>query len=180
MKPGLVRIDFAQASNGVNKKDLILYMRNFIFGAEDSLVSTVSLLAGLVWAGVPQKEVVISGVILVFVEAFSMSVGSFLSERTTEESYSGFKEKKSKSLYGALIMFLSYLLSGFVPLFPYLILSGNSAFGWSIILSLSALLVLGFATAEILKTNILKNIFRMVAIGGFAIVLGVVVGITIK
>ena len=34
------------------KKTFILYTRNFIFGSEDSLVSTVGLLAGVASAGV--------------------------------------------------------------------------------------------------------------------------------
>jgi len=161
-------------------KDLILYVRNFIFGAEDSLVSTVGLLAGIVSAGVLQREVIVSGLVLVSVEAFSMSVGSFLSERTTEEYYAHFKEKKSKSLFAASIMFLSYLLCGFIPLFPYLITDKQEAFWWSIIASLLALALLGVISAKILKTNIAKNTFRMMIVGGFAIGLGVVVGMFIK
>ncbi|KKP43583.1 MAG: hypothetical protein UR31_C0002G0003 [Parcubacteria group bacterium GW2011_GWA2_33_14] len=164
----------------MNDKDFILYVRNFIFGAEDSLVSTVGLLSGIVSAGVLQKEVIISGVVLISVEAFSMSVGSFLSEKTTEEFYSGFRERKSKSIPAAIVMFLSYLICGFIPLFPYFIFSREQAFWWSILASLSALFLVGFTSAKILKTNILKNSFRMMIIGGLAIILGVVVGIVIK
>ena len=109
-----------------------------------------------------------------------MSVGSFLSERTTEESYAGFKQKESKSLFASLIMFLSYLICGFIPLFPYLIAGKNSAFWWSIAASLFALFVLGFISAKLLKTNIIKNALRMFLIGGFAISLGVMVGIFFK
>ena len=79
------------------KKNIILFMRNFVFGAEDSLVSTVGLLAGVATAGVLQKEIIISGVVLIFVEAFSMSVGSFLSERTTEEFYPGYYRQNGQS-----------------------------------------------------------------------------------
>ncbi|OGZ73705.1 MAG: hypothetical protein A2908_03705 [Candidatus Staskawiczbacteria bacterium RIFCSPLOWO2_01_FULL_38_12b] len=164
----------------MKNKDFILYVRNFIFGAEDSLVSTVGLLSGIVSAGVLQKEVIISGTVLIFVEALSMSVGSFLSERTTEEFYSSFRQKESKSIPAALIMFLSYLFFGLIPLLPYFIISGKQAFWWSILASLLALSLLGFASAKILKTNTLKNTFRMVILGGLAICLGIIVGIVIK
>jgi VIT1/CCC1 family predicted Fe2+/Mn2+ transporter len=164
----------------MEKRNFILYLRNFIFGAEDSLVSTVSLLAGIVSAGVAQKEVVITGVVLIFVEAFSMSVGSFLSERTTEEFYPGFKERKSKSFPAAVIMFASYLLCGFIPLFSYIILSGVSALVWSVAASLCALFFLGLISAKILKTNIVKSAVRMAVIGGIAIFLGVIVGMVIN
>src|SRR3989344_5887526 len=164
----------------MRSRDFILYIRNFIFGAVDSLVSTVGLLAGIVSAGVLQREVIISGVVLISVEAFSMSVGSFLSERTTEEFYSDFEEKQSKSLFAALIMFLSYLICGFIPLFPYFITTREQAFWWSILASLLALFLLGLISAKLLKTNIFKSAFRMMIIGGIAISLGVIVGMIIK
>lgn len=164
----------------MNNKDFLLYLRNFIFGAEDSLVSTVSLLAGIVSAGISRQEVIITGVVLIFVEAFSMSVGSFLSERTTEEFYSTFKEKRSRSLPAAAIMFVSYLFCGFFPLFPYLAVSGPSALWWSVAASLCALFVLGFVSAKMLKTNMLKSAVRMAVVGGVAICLGVVVGMLVE
>src|SRR3990167_4109226 len=99
-------------------KTFILYVRNFIFGAEDSLVSTVGLLVGITSAGIAQKEIIITGIVLICVEAFSMSVGSFLSERTTEESFPEYKREESNSLLAAVIMFFSYLFCGLVPFFP--------------------------------------------------------------
>lgn len=164
----------------LDHKTFILYIRNFIFGAEDSLVSTVGLLAGVTSAGMGQKEIVVSGIVLICVEAFSMSVGSFLSERTIEESLPDYVEKKSNSLIAAIIMFASYFICGLIPLFPYFIVAPDQAFVWSIFASIVALLILGFVSAKILKTNIIKSALRMMIIGGMAIGLGVVVGILLK
>lgn len=164
----------------MQSKTFLLYVRNFIFGAEDSLVSTVGLLAGVASAGIPRKDIIISGVVLIFVEAFSMSVGSFLSERTTEESLVDSQEKLGNSLIASVIMFFSYFVSGLIPLFPYLIQNNLNAFWQSIIASLIALFILGFSSAKILKTKIFKNALRMLLIGGMAIALGVIVGIIIK
>lgn len=161
-------------------KTSILYVRNFIFGAEDSLVSTVGLLTGVATAGIAGKEIVISGVILICVEAFSMSVGSFLSERATEESFLNYNEQKSKSLLAALIMFVSYFVCGFMPLFPYMITTTDQAFWLSIVFSSISLFILGLISAKILKTRILKNALRMMIIGGSAIGIGVIVGIVLK
>lgn len=164
----------------VDNKTFILYIRNFIFGAEDSLVSTVGLLAGVVSAGMAQKEIIISGIVLICVEAFSMSVGSFLSERTTEESLSDFKPQESNSLLAAVIMFVSYLVCGMIPLFPYFIMTVDQAFWWSIAASLLALFILGFVSAKILKTRVFKNGLRMLIVGGLAIGLGVIVGMIFR
>lgn len=169
-----------QKTEPLKNKTFILYIRNFIFGAEDSLVSTVGLLAGIVSAGIAQREVVISGIVLICIEAFSMSVGSFLAERTTEESLSDYKRQESNSLVASVIMFGSYLVCGLVPLVPYLILPIDRAFIWSIAFSLIALFILGFVSAKILKTKVLKSALRMLVIGGFAIGLGVIVGMIIR
>jgi len=163
----------------INNK-FILYVRNFIFGSEDSLVSTVGLLAGVVSAGVGQKDIIISGIVLIFVEAFSMSIGSFLSERTIEEHSPNYKRKESNSMLASVIMFVSYFVCGFIPLFPYFITTVNKAFWWSIVASTISLFILGIVSAKILKTKILKNALRMTIIGGLAIGLGVVVGILLK
>ncbi len=164
----------------MDHKTFILYTRNFIFGAEDSLVSTVGLLAGVVSAGMAQKEIVISGIVLICVEAFSMSVGSFLSERATEESLPDYKEHESNSSFAAVVMFVSYFLCGLIPLTPYFFFNVNQAFIWSIAASLISLFILGFISAKMLKTKIMKSAIRMMIIGGLAIALGVTVGMILK
>lgn len=161
------------------KKTFILYTRNFIFGSEDSLVSTVGLLAGIASAGVARREILISGIVLICVEAFSMSVGSFLSETATEES-SKIVGKNSTSIMASAIMFVSYSISGLIPLFPYFVMDTQHAFWWSIVASIISLFILGYISAKILKINVLKSTLRMALIGGMAIGLGVVVGLLMK
>ena len=162
------------------KKNIILFMSNFVFGAEDSLVSTVGMLSGIASAGIDREVIVISGIVLIFVEAFSMSVGSFLSERVTEEYQNGFNSKTSKSLQAAIIMLFSYFISGLIPLLPYIFLDVTTAFWQSIVASLVALFGLGYLSARILRTNLLKNALRMMVIGGTAVFLGVVVGMVVR
>jgi VIT1/CCC1 family predicted Fe2+/Mn2+ transporter len=152
------------------------YLRNFVFGVEDSLVSTVGLLSGVAVADTETKTIILAGVVLIFVEAFSMGVGSLLSDNVEVE----FQNKKdislAKSGKGGLIMFVSYFISGFIPLVPYLIFETREAFWVSIILSLIALFFLGTLSATISKTNKLKQGIEMCLIGGLAIGLGVSVG----
>ena len=156
------------------KQEFATYVRNFIFGVEDSLVSTVGLLSGVAVAGLPKHDIFLTGIVLIFVEAFSMGVGSYLSESSAEE-FTG--SKKSLSLQGSLIMFFSYFAAGFIPLAPYLIFSVSAAFALSITLSLLALFLLGMASSKIFKTDhTTRHGIRMLLIGGMAIAVGVVVG----
>ena len=151
-------------------------VRNFIFGVEDSLVSTVGLLSGIVVTGVPVNYVILTGTILIFVEAFSMAMGSILSENSAEE-YEKRKEVAIKSsVRDGLTMFLSYFISGFIPLSPYVFLQNHNAFIVSVVFSMTALGLLGIFSGKISGTSVFGNMFKMVILGGVAIVVGVVVG----
>lgn len=154
----------------------ITYLRNFIFGVEDSLVSTVGLLSGIAIASVPRETIYLTGVVLIFVEAFSMSAGSFLSEYSAEEYEAHREIPTHRSFVGALIMFVSYFVSGFVALAPYFFFEVGTAFGISVLASLLALFLLGVIGGKVTRTSVLKNATRMVVIGGVAILVGIVVG----
>ena len=154
----------------------VAYLRNFIFGVEDSLVSTVGLLSGVAIAGMEPKQIFLTGIILIFVEAVSMSAGSFLSESSAEEYVSQSEKVTKKSYFAALVMFFSYAISGFVPLLPYLFLPLSTAFVVSIVLSILALFALGVISAKLSKTHFLKGALRMAVIGGVAILVGAGIG----
>lgn len=150
------------------------FLRNFIFGVEDSLVSTVGLLSGVAVAGLSREDIFLTGIVLIFVEAFSMGVGSYLSEESVNE----FSQKKySVSLPSSIVMFISYFLAGFIPLSSYLFFPVNQAFYTSIAFSLVSLFILGAFSSLVYKSsNLVKNAIRMFVVGGLAILVGVLVG----
>ncbi len=151
-------------------------MRNFIFGVEDSLVSTVGALSGINIAGLNRADILLAGVVLIFVEAFSMAAGSFLSERSAEE-YIGDRDSHPKhSFVNGLIMFFSYFISGFIPLFPYIIFQASFALWVSISLSLVALFLLGLVSGRMFRVNAWRSGSRILLVGGIAVALGVFVG----
>lgn len=160
----------------IHRQEEASFVRNFVFGVEDSLVSTVGLLSGISVSNVSRETVLLTGVVLIFVEAFSMAVGSFLSESAGEEFSTHRAAKVRKPLLDGLIMFGSYFVSGFVPLAPYLWMSPRQALWISIAVSLVALLGLGLLSARIAHIPLLKNGLKMLAVGAVAIVVGVVVG----
>jgi len=152
------------------------YLRSFVFGVEDSLASTVGLLSGVAIAGVAKETILLTGVVLILVEAFSMAMGDFLSEYSSETYIRQAETSSRHSFIAAFIMFFSYLLAGFIPLFPYFILASGSAVLLSITLSLFALFFLGVIGAKISNISIFKNGLKMFLIGGAAIFVGVIVG----
>ncbi len=153
-----------------------LYFRNFIFGVEDSLVSTVGLLSGIAIAGVPRETIFLTGVVLILVEALSMAAGSFLSESSAEELAAGGVVPVSKPFAGGSIMFVSYFLAGFVPLVPYVLFTTALALPVSIAASLAALFLLGAVSGAISRAGIVRRAVRMFLVGGLAIVAGMLAG----
>lgn len=162
--------------NKIPKDSFAHYFSSFIFGVEDSLVSTVGLLSGVAVAGVTRSEIFVTGVILIFVEAFSMGVGNFLSENFADEFVSKKSNGNKKSVLGAIIMFISYFMSGFIPLFPYIIWEVNISFAVSILCSLIALFILGAISAKYFKGKIFVHGLKMFLIGGMAILAGIMIG----
>lgn len=161
-------------------KDLGNYARNFIFGAEDSLISTVGVLSGINIGGVSKQNLILAGIVLIFVEAFSMGIGVLLSEHSEKEIISKKEIKLFSSLKPALVMFFSYFFAGFIPLFPYFFINKESGLYFSIFASLIGLFLLGIIAARLSKTNLLKHGAQMMLIGGSAVIIGAAVAKIIK
>lgn len=164
------------------KEHRMLIMRNFVFGVEDSLVSTVGLLSGIAAVGTARETVILTGVVLIFVEAFSMAVGTFLSEHSAEEAVlhmHGAVSDRDARLAGA-IMFVSYFVSGFIPLVPYLIWEGVAGLWVSVAASLVALFTLGAVSARVSRVPMFREALRMLLIGGAAVGVGVLVGVLVQ
>ncbi|MEK7109289.1 MAG: VIT1/CCC1 transporter family protein [Patescibacteria group bacterium] len=158
----------------------VSFFRNFVFGVEDSLVSTVGLLSGIALASVSRETIFLTGIVLIFVEAFSMSAGSFLSESSAEEYAGGADQPARNNVVAAVIMFFSYFFAGFVPLFPYLLWPVGTALALSVLLSMATLFCLGLVSATLSRTGLIRSGLRMAAIGGLAIVVGALAGAVVS
>lgn len=161
---------------GLSKNQFAFLFKNFIFGIEDSLVSTVGLLSGVVIADVSKQTIFLTGMILIFVEAFSMGAGSFLAEQSEHEVMTGHNHTSLRTVAGGVVMFASYFAAGFIPLFPYIVWDKAEAFPISIISSLVSLFILGGVSARFSNGKFMRSAIRMLVVGGVAIGLGVLVG----
>ena len=153
-----------------------LYLRTIIFGVIDSLVSTVGLLAGIDIAGTPHATIALTGIIYAFVEAFSMAVGNFLSEESAEEFVAKGEVSGRNALGAGAMMFIVFVLAAFIPIIPYLIFTNWFALAGSIILSVTALFIVGIISGRVARLPMLSRGIRMALLGGAAIILGVVIG----
>lgn len=146
------------------------YIRNVLFGAEDSLTSTVGFLFGLASApDYTSKLIIIAGVVLITVEALSMGMGVYLSEGEVQLM------EHQKSLHhspfiAGVLMFLSYILFGMLVLAPYFLLNAATARYASMGITLIALFLIGY-----IPTRKLKMGFKMFFLTGITILVGYLV-----
>ncbi len=157
-----------------------LYIRNIVFGVADSLVSTVGLLSGISASGSSPQVILLTGIVYAFVEAFSMAVGSFMSEQSAEEYAIKGEVANTQPFIAGTVMFVSFILASFIPIAPYMIFKPTVALLFSIIFSIIALFIVGLVSAKIVKVGTLKHGIRMMILGGAAIIIGVIVGKLIK
>jgi len=148
-------------------------MRNLVYGIEDSLVSTSGVIIGIALAGVKRREILITGSILVMVEALSMAFGSFVSEDSFMLT-AKMAHAPMDVLKYALVMFLSYVLAGLVPMLPF-ILDFDHAWRYSFALAILALFsLLYWFDRKIKKASILATV------GGVILGISVMTGSYLK
>jgi len=152
------------------------FVRNFVFGIEDSLVSTVGLVSGIATAGVARGTILVTGVILILVEAFSMAVGSLVSDNSAAEVVVRRDVSYGASVAGAWIMFFSYVIAGVLVIAPYMLFPTTNAFLFSIAVALVVLFLLGMASGKLAGLNPIRKGIRMAVIGGIAVLIGSTVG----
>ncbi|HUT21848.1 MAG TPA: VIT1/CCC1 transporter family protein [Candidatus Bipolaricaulota bacterium] len=73
-------------------KKILNQIRNVVFGVEDGLISTLGVLTGIAGGTNNKAIVILTGFVVVFVEASSMAVGTFLSSKSERQA----KVKKLK------------------------------------------------------------------------------------
>jgi predicted membrane protein (TIGR00267 family) len=114
------------------------------------------------------------------VEAFSMAIGSFLSEESVEEDGNNGEVHTSGPFTAGIIMFFSFIVASFIPIIPYMFFGLKTALFLSIIISIIALFIVGMISANKKKVNTAKSGLRMALLGGMAIIMGVAVGKFLK
>ncbi len=80
-------LQFAYMPGETLRDKLAASVREVVFGLEDSLVSTLGAVSGVAVGSGEPYIVILTGVVLVCVEAVSMAAGSYLSSKTTVQMY---------------------------------------------------------------------------------------------
>lgn len=154
------------------------YLRSTVFGFQDALVSTTGIVVGIS-AGVDNKQfILLSALVTISVEALSMGAGQYLSEKTVHDLPQN--RHRDNLLTGGLIMFISYLLGGLVPIIPIIFSNPPLSSILSVIYALIGLFALGFVKAKLFQGQVWLSALEMLTIGGLATLIGLLVGLIFK
>lgn len=166
------------------RREVAESMREIVFGLEDSFVSTLGAVTGIAAGAQSTYVVILSGLVLVSVEALSMSAGSYLSNTSAAEAEEAVLAESGKRKSGlelhpfrsAVVMGVFYVLGGVVPLAPYFFLPIAQAYFPSIFFTACCLFGLGAWAASFSKRPAWRGGLQMVVISLGAAAIGYAMG----
>jgi VIT1/CCC1 family predicted Fe2+/Mn2+ transporter len=124
------------------------YIRDLVYGANDGIITTFAVVAGVAGGALSTRAVLIVGAANLLADGLSMGVGNYLGIRAEEGSRSlqGLPEAEASPVKHGAATFFAFVAAGALPLVPYL-LGGASdrRLAFSAAVTLSALFALGAA-----------------------------------
>jgi VIT1/CCC1 family predicted Fe2+/Mn2+ transporter len=97
------------------------YIGDVVYGANDGLITTFAVVAGVVGGGLSSRAMLIIGVANLVADGLSMGVGNYLSIRSHESALAAQdrpEEEASPARHGVATL-LSFVVAGAVPLLPF-------------------------------------------------------------
>ncbi len=152
------------------------YLSEFVYGGIDGAVTTFAVVAGATGAGFNTKVLMVLGFSNLIADGFSMSVGAYLSSKSSIE----LMEKKGKDTSGeaspiinGLMTYTAFILVGLVPLLSYTFdiifgLDSENLFRVSVALTGLAFVLIGLLKSKVAHTKVSRAIIETVILGALA------------
>ena len=145
------------------------YIRELIYGANDGIITTFAVVAGVAGGGLSLNVVLICGAANLFADGLSMAVGNYLSIRSYESvlESQGLPEQEAFPLRHGVATFLAFVAAGALPLVPYMLPEiGIERFTGSIVVTLLALFGVGASRALVSNVGWWRGGLEMLSLGG--------------
>lgn len=171
-----------------------------VYGANDGIITTFAVMAGVVGANLSPHIVIILGFANLFADGLSMGLGDYLGERSERKLREQHKDGESHCLLykkgGApcddtpsgpvwatgLVTFVSFIVAGFSPIVPFLLATvfnlKYNQFALSLLTTALTLFAVGSSRTHFMGGKWYKNGLEMLAVGmlaaGVAFFLGMI------
>ena len=144
------------------------YIRDLVYGANDGVITTFAVVAGVTGGTLSPVTVLVLGVANLLADGLSMGVGNYLGIRSDERvrEAQALPELEAFPIRHGVATFLAFVVAGAVPLVPYVFAGdGTNPFGWSTGLSMAVLFTVGAARARVGTGRWWSNGLEMLALG---------------
>lgn len=167
-------------------------VREVIFGLEDGLVSTLGVVTGVAEGTENQAVVILTGLVVIFVESLSMAAGIYLSNKTENQFLVQRLKSRGKRIHdlkdhlkelndkrpgqASMFMFVSYFAGGSVPVLPYFFFQPMAAVLVSVLVTVTVLFIIGAVKGRIVGIPSFRSGLEMMVVSAAAAGVGLVVG----
>ncbi len=144
------------------------YVRELIYGANDGIITTFAVVAGVAGGGLSLRVVLIVGAANLFADGLSMAVGNYLSIRSHESvlETQDLPQEEAFPFRHAGVTFLAFVVAGALPLMPYMIpILPFDRFTSSVALTFIAMFSVGASRALIANVRWWKAGLEMSGLG---------------
>ncbi|OGJ01217.1 hypothetical protein A3G53_03655 [Candidatus Nomurabacteria bacterium RIFCSPLOWO2_12_FULL_44_11] len=152
------------------------YIGDIVYGANDGIITTFAVVAGVVGAELAPKVIIILGIANLLADGFSMAASNYLARKSEQEyeSSSGTAitpaelQTGRRPIKNALATFAAFVLAGAIPLLPYLFGLQTNVFRSAIFATSIALFTVGSLRTLITAVRWWRGGLEMLAIGALA------------
>lgn len=158
-----------------------LYFPDMVFGAIDGIVTTFAIIAGVYGASLSASLILILGFANLFADGFSMGVSNYVAS----DSRTLLVQAPGQSRTSGLITFFSFVVSGAIPLVPFVYFFIQKqpvtelVYLIAFCLSLVAFFGLGVLKGIVTQTSVWKAGVTTFLIGSTASLIAFVIGHTL-
>ena len=145
------------------------YIRELIYGANDGVITTFAVVAGVSGGGLPLSAVLIIGAANLFADGLSMGAGNYLSIRSHESvlEAQGAPEQEAFPFRHGVATLIAFVGAGTVPLLPYALPAMFvDRFLLSFVFALLTLFLVGASRSLITNVRWWQGGLEMLALGG--------------
>lgn len=144
------------------------YIRDVVYGANDGIITTFAVVAGVTGGTLAPVTVLVLGVANLLADGLSMGVGNYLGIRSDERVREAqqLPEQEAYPARHGIATFLAFVAAGSVPLLPYVFPAmATNLFAASTVLSLLVLFAVGAARARVGAGSWWLNGVEMLSLG---------------
>jgi VIT1/CCC1 family predicted Fe2+/Mn2+ transporter len=145
------------------------YIRDLVYGANDGIITTFAVVAGVAGGSLSQMAVLVVGAANLAADGVAMGVGNLLAIRANESALAaeGLPEQEAHPWKHGFATLVAFVGAGMLPLVPYLLpLGPGSHLPASAALTMASLFGVGVARAAVTRDHWLQTGFEMLALGG--------------